>query len=489
MINFKQYISAGLVGLALILLTGCFPEDSIEWSDDGSLGIARINGEIALVDGKNGSLTPIEKGNDKYNSSDISADGELIAYSQTVEFESLEEALRQLPRHQVNLIAHYAQRIRDQIERWGWGNENLDDSFLEDSPFSEDKMKIWLSRHLWEKSNREFLDKIPPDKIKNNEKKKNKKLILYQLCVQTTDNTSMNQKTVVTSSILPLWWLKISPDKKHIAYLQHNGLSNDDNPFQSDLYLAGLTEDIKTMRVAQNVAFGYAWRPDSRALAYLENKFSMEDKEMSFGSLNSVEIADEKGKILASPLPDDLAQKGSIASHHCRGKYSHLAATLFHVFMKAQYNPQGRILFAGANIDLPMSSIEEVQWSIFSFDPATKAITDILPHTVSRQLDEWIGFFDLSPDGTKLLLPLKKHRCLVYTLGNSSDLTPIPESESFGERAGDMAPSWMGNDEFSCYVSSKSRFLKDYPHRKEGQNEVIVLGSDGKLRRVLSQSW
>jgi hypothetical protein len=91
-------------------------------------------------------------------------------------------------------------------------------------------------------------------------------------------------------------------------------------------------------------------------------------------------------------------------------------------------------------------------------------------------------------------LPIKDNRFIVYTLGTNSMDIPIAEDEGFGdEELPELAPSWKGNNEFSCLVSGKSTFL---PTPQKGQDsadhrEVVVLGKDGNTWKawILSHNW
>ena len=95
-------ITCGLVAcyVAAVFLTGCIPEDSLQWSEDGSVGLLRVEGALYLVDGQTGDLTEIARENVQILP-DISKDGNLVAYSQQVKCNSLSEGLKLLPPGQV----------------------------------------------------------------------------------------------------------------------------------------------------------------------------------------------------------------------------------------------------------------------------------------------------------------------------------------------------------------------------------------------------
>ncbi|MHC4293712.1 MAG: hypothetical protein ACYSTX_05395, partial [Planctomycetota bacterium] len=93
MITNKRIIAIIALLVAALFYSGCIPEDSLEWSDDGSIGLLRIDEALYLVDGQSGQLTEVSKeGVQPWP--DISKDGSLIAYSQSLKFDSLQEGLQ-----------------------------------------------------------------------------------------------------------------------------------------------------------------------------------------------------------------------------------------------------------------------------------------------------------------------------------------------------------------------------------------------------------
>ena len=104
--------SFALIGFYIFacFIVGCIPEDSLEWSYDGSVGLLRVDEALYLVDGQTGELTSIVK-EDVQPWPDISRDGGLIAYSREVECDSLSEGLKLLPPGQVKMIKYNAKRM------------------------------------------------------------------------------------------------------------------------------------------------------------------------------------------------------------------------------------------------------------------------------------------------------------------------------------------------------------------------------------------
>ena len=89
----------------VVFIVGCIPEDSLEWSNDGSVGLLRTAEGLYLVNGKTGELSEFVRGNISLLP-DLSEDGSLVAYSQEVECTSLSEGLKLLPPGQVKMIEY-----------------------------------------------------------------------------------------------------------------------------------------------------------------------------------------------------------------------------------------------------------------------------------------------------------------------------------------------------------------------------------------------
>ena len=99
--------------------------------------------------------------------------------------------------------------------------------------------------------------------------------------------------------------------------------------------------------------------------------------------------------------------------------------------------------------------------------------------------------FTISPDRTKVLLPIDKNRFAIYKFGERDARVPIPEKEGFGDNFPDLSPAWKGNDRISCMVSENSRFLMDETGNapKRERKEIVILRSDGQRERILSKPW
>jgi hypothetical protein len=479
--------SFGLVAfyVAVIFLAGCFPEDSLQWSEDGSIGLLRIEETLYIVDGNTGELTEVEK---PYVSilPDISDDGKLIAYCQVVKCSNPLEDLKMLPPGQVKMIKYYAEQTKNNI---------LDAGGLTDGkfPFPEEGLLLpheyrnWAIRYLCENADGKLFEVLGKEGI---EKGKEEEFGYFQIVVAQA--RAPEKKRIAATSIFHIVATRLSPDGKSVAYLMHTQKGEVNNAFEEyGLYVASLDSDIKAMLVDPRVAISYDWRPDGKAIAYISaDPKDLRPEQPILGTLEERTVADANDKLLAEAT--ESGERGSAGTHKCTGKTLELAGVIFNPWLKVVYGAGGRLFFSSAVLTLPISTRDEPRWSLFCYDPVTATIADVLPVSVSNYASEAVEvlMFSMSPDGKNVLLPTKDNRFIRYTLGTDSMEVPIGEEEGYGdENVSAFLTAWKGNDEISCMVSEKSRFLtkdKEEPHKRE---EIVILGADGKFRRILSESW
>jgi hypothetical protein len=484
---------SGLVTFCTIVIfvVGCIPEDSLEWSDDGSKGLLRDGGGLYIVDGKTGELTEVAENVGLMP--DISEDGSLIAFCQEVECASLLEGLKLLPPGQVKMIEYYAGETKKNILDAGGLVEGRF-PFPEEGLLLPEEYRHWAIRYLCENADDKLLNILGSEGI---EKGKEKALRYFQVVVAPSKSPA--QKRIVTISVFSMIATRLSPDSKSVAYLMHTQEGEVSNAFaEYGLYIASLEGDTKAMYVDSRVAIGYDWRKDGQAIAYLsaDSKDLLHD-DLILGTLSEKIVADSDGHLLAEPA--DVPEQGSPGTHRCTGNKAELVGLVFYPWFKVEYGRDNRMFFSSFALPLPVSKRNEAGCSLFCYDPVTGTVADVLPLSVSTYTNQQvlsISLFSLSPDGKRVLIPIKYNRFVVYELGTDSMDIPISEEEGFGEEElPELAPAWKGNSQFSCMVSGKSKLL---PKPKEGEDKnpedrrgIVVLGKEGNTWKawILSQNW
>jgi hypothetical protein len=469
---------------AAVFFIGCIPENSLEWSDDGSVGLLRIKGALYFVDGQTGELTEIAN-QDVQPWPDISKDGSLVAYSREVKCDNLSEGLKLLPAGQVKMIQYNAKRMGEDILKSG---KLIDGKFPEpeEKLLDPESYRNWAIRYMCENSDSELLKVLGDEGIK---KGKEMKLSYFQVVVVPRNN--LNDKRIVATNIFGTVGTRLSPDNRYVAYIMQTQHGQEEMEYS--LCVASLQGDIKTMLVDQRVALGYDWRKDSRALAYMNaDTENLGQDEPAFGTLQERVVADQENNLLAKPVELEKEEHGSVEMHTCASDVSSLAGLIFYPWQKVRYGLDGRIFFSTCSMPLPISKKDEPGWSLFCYDSVTGMVTNVLPSSVSNYTSQAMNMlqFELSPDGKKVLLPIKKNRLIDYELGTDKVGLPIFDDEEFGEEEiPALVPTFKGNDEITFLVSGKSHYLAEAKREKPDRYEIVVLNRASLKGRILSQTW
>jgi hypothetical protein len=478
MINKKMiYFSAVLI--ALLLIAGCVPEDSIEWSDDGSVGLMRVKGALYLVDGQTGQLTSVEE-KDVQPWPGLTRDGGRIAYAQGVECASLPEGLKQLPAGQVTMIEYAAEQMKNDIAAGG-GLKKGEFPLCRLPVLEPEPYKKWVIRYLCEKYSGDISKMLSAEEFR---KAGEIKVGYYRIVV--ADRNALDKKRVIATSALEIRGAKFSPDCKYVAYLMHTQEGQVKETFdEQSLYLTAVDGDYPAVFVDHPVAVGFQWRGDGKALVYpvAESK-SLGHSDLIAGVIREKFVTDEQNHLSAEPVA--ALEQGSPSTHLAKGEARQIAGILFQPWMKACYGPEGHIFFSTVKMQVPASNLNEGQWSLFCCDPLTQGIIEILPADFTEKPGLEINSFSLSPDGRKVILPMVKNRFACFELGKTAVETPIKEEEGFGdEKSLKFAPAWKGG-RICCLVGQTSHFLKDSQRQRP---EMIVIDAKGDLENILSKSW
>lgn len=455
--------------IVLVFLAGCFPESSVEWSADGSVGLFSANGALYLIDGDSGELTELRTG-DVAALPCISDDGQTLVYSEAEKLDKLDVGLKALPAGQVAMIKKDAEDLKRRIGdprsfdgQFGvFAGENLEEPY-----------RYWVIRYLCQKDV-EFAAGLKKEHV---EKALESDLTYFSL--KKVLREEMHNIRPIAVSAIPIWRPRLSPDGRYVAYLVAR--RGEDPVFE---LMVG-EGDIQAMHVADNVSLGYDWRGDSKALLYCQ----AEDDQEIVGTIQERVVVGSDGK-LAAEEPGEF--KGDMAGDTtCDNEAEVLVGVLFDRFMKAEYGIGARVFFSSAALSVPTTDLEEPRFTLFCFDPVTRTVAGTLPSDLSYSVSESLALFSLSPDRTKVLLPMEEHRFAIYTFGSSFATVPISEEDKWGDSMPMIPPSWKGNDQITALISNESSLLtKGEVEKADGDDgQLALFNADGEFLRVLIKDW
>lgn len=458
----------------LTLLVGCFPEDSLEWSRDGSWGLLRTQNNLFVVDGASGALTPIQTDGEVGPMPGISSDGQQMTYVVVSPCATL-EGLKLFPANVADMVRRDARRLMDRVLA---GDVLPTDLPLGDTSKSgsEESYHRWVVRVMCEDPNALLVTRLGRDKL---EECRKCEIGCSRLIV--ADRAEPGRNTTVVTMPTTMLRPRLSPDGRWVAFLVSAPHDNE----KVTLIVASTDGKTDATEVADGVAIGYDWRPDSKAIAYVK-----QDGDPILGAVEEKVLVQDTGAVpteATNPITDD-----TVCTRRSAGAAKQFAGTLFQPFMNVQYGLEGRVLFSSATATIPTTDLEEPRSSLFCYDRLTGTVTDILPSALRNKTNENVNYFCLSPDGRRLLVPLESNRFAIYELGAADATFPLRVEEGFGESdQPDLLPAWKGNDRITCLVSETSRFLtgpEGQPHRRK---EIVVLGTDDQTQKVLvlSTDW
>jgi len=440
-----------LPGLLSVMTAGCLPRQLVVWSPDA--------GRAVVIDANSTSL--------------CDSDGKLARLDV-----GAAQAAAWMPDSKRVLLA-----VRDVADNWAELNKALDeptrktviaaagdlekavlagpaDKELSDEQGQEIAKKVFADRGSLAPAALLYIRDNRPDAMGNRLGEKWKKLeekisVPYtRLGLYDLDNMSLKPGPVILNSLKGINELRLSPNAKAVAYV--TGSDRTENGFT--LWLAPLRASAAPRELADRVALFPDWSTDGQYVTYIRSAGAKDAKPARIGTLSRRKVADGDGNLL-----DELPEA------------ENLAGIVFDNLLAARCLPDGRILFASADMTLP-AAVEKTRKPIalFAFKPGeASTVTRVVSDQAKAQLPE-SPVFDLSPD-RKLICITDDAKVCVVNLANGK-ITWVQQEE--GKLR--MLPSWRGPGEL-CFIIPAA---KDDPAARP----EVALWSAGKTR-IISKDW
>ncbi len=478
---------------AVIFFVGCVPEDSLQWSQDGSVGIYSKVGALYLVDGNTGSLTQVEPNESTTFWPAISPDGSVFAYGKIVKVDDFKKALKQFRPERVKLIKEHAEILKRKVlaqkvigeELPTIGTMHCVSSFGCDrkDDFNNEHV-AWVQRYLVENADSQLAEKIGPELIKET---KEQELAFCQIVIAPTADP--NDRKILASDSQMLWHPRFSPDLKFVSWAADR-IGGDIFEAGFDLYVASSDGRTPPVLVESAVAIGSDFRDDSRAIAYLKPEGEDLDEDFVIGLLVERTIIDANARFLVRKV--DANESDTDREYILTGSTEDLACVVYKSWMNVLCGASGRIFFTSAEMSLPSSRPYEDEPTVFCCDTVTGTISKLLSSEALDFAEGNCHLFALSQDSRQILLPGSYNSVGIYDIGDYRCILRVlvDEDKSFGSgNLPILAPQWKGPDRISCLVGEESPFIRTDPNTPHRRKEIVVLDTDGKLKQVISKDW
>jgi len=473
----SRIVSLGLLGLTLAGLSGCIIERRIAWSPDGRRGLIRTHGERWIL---------VEEPDLEGRMLDVVAygtswlpDGRRFVATEIIyatAWKDLEPYVTPEEREQLIQLSESV------FPRMLALADKTEEPSLENA-LPEYNHRLFAAAMLYGIANAS-----PAERQKVLNRLGDEEAMAAVVNLLTLDGEQVTRKRLTSIVTNKRAFPFVDPTGRTLALLIEEPFDSKDStgePFNWEdfqtgddsppIFALGLLDLEKPglLRVLDHgVGIDVAWHPSGRQLAYFKGNPSQGDN-LTLGKLVTREVLYSASDTLAEAQPGYQQEVGVI---------NQLLADL-------EYDPQGRLYFATLEIHLPATEGDmPSNWSVFRLDPQQPAVVQ---RVFTRQaVADFAGqmdgpyYFDLSPDGQRLLL-LGSETFLIYDLVRGLSVWPIENVET-GERG--VAPVWKSDTEFAVLVQREDeRGSKD-------RNELLLIETkekSGSIKQTqcLSRNW
>jgi len=426
---------------ACLLLAGCLPEKKIIWAPNGQQAVVLAQGDFHLCDAQ-GKLSPTLLPN--VVAAAWFPDSERLVLARSVEIANWKELAAALEPEQVKLVTDLGNAILPRLKAGAKLEELVNKDAQKQGDFTiaagllylrdnqPQAFQTWANEHADESKTAD-----------------NVNLIMLQLARISRQKT-VEPGSVLAKSLAGPAEIRIAPDGKTIAWVN-----------RTNALWAVSADGLQPVQLVEPRAILFPdWSPDSRSLVFIK---PVGEAEIQLGLLARKTILDESGKMTVTHATEDLA------------------GMLYDDTSKVRCLRDGRILFSGVDLRIPLTAKEMPQREqLFALDLARQAtVVRLIPREVEEEIPQKCWSFEVSPDEKRLSIAADDGRIVVFTVAAGSVETV---QTSRGDKAFKFVPTWRSADEL-CFAA-----LPDKTQTNQVQKPGVALWSAGKIR-VLSQDW
>jgi hypothetical protein len=271
--------------------------------------------------------------------------------------------------------------------------------------------------------------------------------------------------TVLHEGLVKINDIRVAPGDRAVAFTADLALENDD---ASRLWLARIDAPV-AVPVAEQTAAYPDWTPDGRSLVYVQASGGGAKDDLRLGTLLRRGVLAADGTVQVAPKAEDLA------------------GLVFGKMTRVRCLRDGRILFNAAEFSLPISvqDADVEREELFAWDGARQAtLVRMIPRGEAKNLPPNLTFFEVSPDGQKIVVGGVNGEVSVMLLASGE--------VHVWQKAGDYnllsAPVWRNAEEIS-YVQRNPLLDGRRPARFGEIVRRRAVPGQGDQEVVLSRGW
>jgi hypothetical protein len=439
---------------ALLLAIGCNEvEDRMSWSPDGTRAVMRVGDGLCLVD-TNGSISAQLVSNVELAAWLPDSMGLVLVRELAVT--NWEEAARLLPPEETATVESLAKGLpglfKAALAAADGDSEAIEEKFFKPLKVEFSEFLSPTILYLFDTQPAVLQQVIQgckdPKKAEADLSNLRKTKVAEVSVLVLAGNQPSGQPRVVERTLTDLRQPRPSPSAPVVAFLRGD-----------TLMVVPLDGGTNRVSVAEKVQGGYDWTPDGKSLVYAVRLTEKWDSgTINLARIERRTVIDPAGALVAGDaLP--LAISGSTFEPRVRCL------------------PEGRVLFASFQQQLPAPALAVREARFFSIDPSlgTNAAPVTIP-SVPGALPQELAYFAPSPDGRQIAIVESGSDAVAVLDVATGALEVVSPKRGWKSR---VLPAWRGSDEL---------YFAALPEPSSTRPELLRWRTGG-VPQVFSRSW